>query len=507
MATPANRVPVRIARGTKANLDTAISAGDLKEGEICYAADENSLYVVEGGVLTLAGEAGSYVDPLTTDGDLLVRDTGTTTRLGVGTDDQVLTVVSGQPAWADAATGGGGASTLDELTDVDLTVGGDPYFADVAFLLNSEDGTEGGAVFTDASPNNAGSGTVTGANSGADVTTKATSAKYGNYGVYCTPDVGEFSVRYPLIADYNLGEEDWTVEWWFNAADFNERTNQTVIGVLAGGTADKYRWAAKMVADGGFSLEWSTDGAANGFDDESWSGNGTDNVWHHYAIVNGGYGSGTGYNVTELFPADSETPCTIDAVTGIGEGATTTVFSNASGGLSFFSGTTTGQFYEIGDQIAIRAISGPGEITATVARKQVRAYFNGNIRTNKRVLLSADYPSAGDVDNELFVFGGTMLNGTPQYACEGSFDDVRITKFARYVGDSFTPGPSPGGTQGFGDGAVLTYDETIAQFIAEDIQKVDPGLPEYVDNAAATTGGLAAGDLYRTSDGTLKVVY
>lgn len=55
MATPANRVPVRIARGTKANLDTAMTAGDLKEGEICYAEDENGLYVVEGGVLVQAG--------------------------------------------------------------------------------------------------------------------------------------------------------------------------------------------------------------------------------------------------------------------------------------------------------------------------------------------------------------------------------------------------------------------------------------------------------------------
>jgi len=56
MATPANRVPVRIARGTKANLDTAMAAGDLKEGEISYATDEDSLYVVEGGVLTKAGD-------------------------------------------------------------------------------------------------------------------------------------------------------------------------------------------------------------------------------------------------------------------------------------------------------------------------------------------------------------------------------------------------------------------------------------------------------------------
>jgi len=87
MATPANRVPVRIARGTKANLDTAMGAGDLKEGEICYASDENGVYVVEGGVLTKAGAdlttssigALSDVDTTTTPpttGQTLVWDVG-----------------------------------------------------------------------------------------------------------------------------------------------------------------------------------------------------------------------------------------------------------------------------------------------------------------------------------------------------------------------------------------------------------------------------------------------
>jgi hypothetical protein len=33
------------------------------------------------------------------------------------------------------------------------------------------------------------------------------------------------------------------------------------------------------------------------------------------------------------------------------------------------------------------------------------------------------------------------------------------------------------------------------------------GLPEYADNTAATSGGLSVGDFYRTSDGTLKVVF
>lgn len=46
VAVPSGRTPVRIARGLKADLQASISA--LREGEICWAEDENVLYVVEG---------------------------------------------------------------------------------------------------------------------------------------------------------------------------------------------------------------------------------------------------------------------------------------------------------------------------------------------------------------------------------------------------------------------------------------------------------------------------
>jgi hypothetical protein len=50
MPTPTYRTPVRIARGTYANLNASIT--DLLEGEICYATDQNIFYVKESGVLT-----------------------------------------------------------------------------------------------------------------------------------------------------------------------------------------------------------------------------------------------------------------------------------------------------------------------------------------------------------------------------------------------------------------------------------------------------------------------
>ena len=50
--------------------------------------------------------AGSYVDPLTTNGDVLIRSAGSTTRLGIGGAGQVLTVSGGLPVWADTANAG-----------------------------------------------------------------------------------------------------------------------------------------------------------------------------------------------------------------------------------------------------------------------------------------------------------------------------------------------------------------------------------------------------------------
>ena len=49
MGTPATRTPVRIARGTYSNLNT--NKADILEGEICYAHDQNKLYIKEGSNL------------------------------------------------------------------------------------------------------------------------------------------------------------------------------------------------------------------------------------------------------------------------------------------------------------------------------------------------------------------------------------------------------------------------------------------------------------------------
>ena len=50
MPTPANRAKIQLVRGSYANIIASIA--DLLDGELCYAKDQNKLYMVEGSTLT-----------------------------------------------------------------------------------------------------------------------------------------------------------------------------------------------------------------------------------------------------------------------------------------------------------------------------------------------------------------------------------------------------------------------------------------------------------------------
>jgi len=52
MPVPSPRTPICVARGRLADLQANVSA--LHEGEICYALDQDALYVMEGGSLVRA---------------------------------------------------------------------------------------------------------------------------------------------------------------------------------------------------------------------------------------------------------------------------------------------------------------------------------------------------------------------------------------------------------------------------------------------------------------------
>ena len=70
MPTPSTRTPVRVARGTYSNLNSSLA--DIQEGEICYATDQDKLYVKEGSSLVstqvdLSSEIGSTIQAFDAD--------------------------------------------------------------------------------------------------------------------------------------------------------------------------------------------------------------------------------------------------------------------------------------------------------------------------------------------------------------------------------------------------------------------------------------------------------
>lgn len=123
MPTPANRVPVRVARGNKATLDASLDK--LFEGEIVYALDEATLYAVDNAALVPV--AGSSVTSVN-------GQTGTIV-LGVGDLDDVLAgnvqdgdmLVYASGSWITTpATSGGTVISIDiEGTD-DISATGGP---------------------------------------------------------------------------------------------------------------------------------------------------------------------------------------------------------------------------------------------------------------------------------------------------------------------------------------------------------------------------------------------
>lgn len=115
MPTPANRAPVRIARGSLSALTTALS--DLLVGEIAWAKDVNEIYVVEddgmgGKVLARASAeidlSGQSIDELS--------DVDTTTVTPAA--GEALVWDSAESKWVPGAVASADLS-IDDLNDVD----------------------------------------------------------------------------------------------------------------------------------------------------------------------------------------------------------------------------------------------------------------------------------------------------------------------------------------------------------------------------------------------------
>jgi hypothetical protein len=110
MTSPNARSKNLSARGTKANLDTALAAGDLFEGELVYARDEKVYYQVESSTLVKVSLEEAVSDNLP-----YVRYNGTWVDL-----EAALAIIAGQ---ADVIDGGDADQVLSS-TDNSVTYDG-----------------------------------------------------------------------------------------------------------------------------------------------------------------------------------------------------------------------------------------------------------------------------------------------------------------------------------------------------------------------------------------------
>lgn len=95
--------------------------------DLIFEKDTGSKTIIGGGLTSPVGiadggtgqtsktNAFDALSPLTTLGDIIYRNASDNIRLGIGSEGQVLTVVSGVPAWAAAAGGGGGGGIMDDF--------------------------------------------------------------------------------------------------------------------------------------------------------------------------------------------------------------------------------------------------------------------------------------------------------------------------------------------------------------------------------------------------------
>lgn len=112
---------VHLASTAVASIDTTDAAALTVTVEWGAASTDNTITLREMLVyMDAGGDPTPYVlkSTLTTDGDLLVRSGGSVTRLPVGSEDQVLKVVSGVPAWAADGGGSGPSNATPTITTI-----------------------------------------------------------------------------------------------------------------------------------------------------------------------------------------------------------------------------------------------------------------------------------------------------------------------------------------------------------------------------------------------------
>lgn len=290
MTTPTPRTPVRLARGLKANLDAGLSAGDIKEGELVYAKDEDKLYMVEGGVFVSLGAdiSTSSID------DLSDVDTSTVAP----TDGQVLTWDSVAGQWEPADTAAGavssvagktGAVTL-ELTDntnVGLSTTAPTLPANTVVAITGE-GTNGATTFTNSATANSGDGTAVG-------NAQISNAQSKFYGTSIALDGTGDAVVVAHHDEQNLGANDFTVQFWVRFNTLTSGLTYAFAGKANASTTDNGWSFSYAHSSSGNTSFWYTR-TSNGFSaaDEQFvytSNRLAVDTWYHVRLCQSGTSS------------------------------------------------------------------------------------------------------------------------------------------------------------------------------------------------------------------------
>ena len=126
---------------------------------------EGQALLVSSGLPVWGNVAGGYTDPLTTDGDIVIRSGGVSTRLGIGSEGQVLKVSSGLPVWAADAGG-------DVVLDTTPQLGGN-------LDVNGYDIVSASGGNVEIAPDTTGSFVIRGNNTDGSITLNCTANTHG----------------------------------------------------------------------------------------------------------------------------------------------------------------------------------------------------------------------------------------------------------------------------------------------------------------------------------------